>query len=130
MVYPLRGSANAPFTYLGQVMHSAAQASRVGGEPAGYMRGTLYSSPVFAIFGYSTGCCFAFAFARSLSAKVVLELSAGGGVQRVHCNEGLNIPGKYHHLELLPTSPCLCFIGILGASLRQDEKISGVEDVT
>ena len=119
-----------PFTYLGHVMHSAAQASRVGGEPAGYTRGTLYSWLVFTIFGYSFGSCFAFAFARSLSAKVVLELSAGGGVQRGHCNEGLNIPGKYHHFELFPTSPSLCFIGILGASLRQAEKISGVEDVT
>ena len=94
------------------------------------MRGTLYSSPVFAIFGYSFGCCFAFAFARSLSAKVIIEVSAGGGVHRGHCNEGLNIPGKYHHLELVPTWPSSCFIGILGASLRQDEKRSGVDGVT
>ena len=129
MAHSLRGSTKTPFTYLGQVMHSAAQGSAAGVAPCACIRGTLYSWPVFAT-GAGFGAPAAAALARSLSVKDMPQVSAGGVVHREHCRAGLNILGKYHHLELAPTWPFACFIGILGDCLRWAARRSGVADVT
>ena len=86
------------------------------------------SCPVFAIGVFSVDAVAA--FARSFSAKVILEVSAGGIVHLGHLRDGLYILGKYHHLELTPTWVLACFINIIGAFLRCAASRSGVADVT